>query len=296
MKKVLILTSGKKKKLTSFKLSKRDLAIDLTTASFDDIYSDSETHELLIKKGLAVSNFDVIYFRLVGKSLEKALLVASFAKKNRIQIVDKVYKNSRISAITQNKIMEMKALENAGLPIPKTFFGSLNQIAKKCTKLFGFPFVIKSSTGSRGREVYSPKDAGDLKSLLTILSCEEKLGKRFFAQEFIPTTKRIRILIVGSKTIGSISQLTKWRKRVSGYMPKEDEKKIEKYIPDSKMESLAKSAVRAVGIDVAGVDILVDGKTGKSLVIEVNAAPSWKLIKKYCKVNVEYEILKFVSS
>jgi len=101
---------------------------------------------------------------------------------------------------------------------------------------------------------------------------------------------------VGSKTIGSISQLTKWRKRVSGYMPKEDEKKIEKYIPDSKMESLAKSAVRAVGIDVAGVDILVDGKTGKSLVIEVNAAPSWKLIKKYCKVNVEYEILKFVSS
>jgi len=131
VKKVLILTSGKKKKLTSFKLSKRDLAIDLTTASFDDIYSDSETHELLIKKGLAVSNFDVIYFRLVGKSLEKALLVASFAKKNRIQIVDKVYKNSRISAITQNKIMEMKALENAGLPVKPN--------CKKMHQAFWFP-------------------------------------------------------------------------------------------------------------------------------------------------------------
>ena len=40
MKRILILTSGKKTKLTPFKLSVRDLKIELTTASFDDIYFD----------------------------------------------------------------------------------------------------------------------------------------------------------------------------------------------------------------------------------------------------------------
>jgi len=295
MKKILILTSGKKKKLTSFKLSLRDLPVDLTTASFNDIYPDVVNHDLLLKKGPSISKFDIIYFRLVGKSLKTAILVADYANKKRIQIVDKVYSNVRVLPITQNKIEEMMSLKNFGIAIPKTIFGSLDQITKNGPKIFGFPFVIKSSTGSRGREVYSPNNIKDLKNLVVSLSEEEKAGKKFFAQEFIPTTRRIRILIVGKKAIGSIAQLTKWRKKVTGYMPQEDEKKIYKYSPTVEMENLALSSVKAVGIDIAGVDILIDEKTGETYVIEVNAAPSWKLIKKYCRVNVEYEILKFVS-
>ncbi|HKB88517.1 MAG TPA: ATP-grasp domain-containing protein [Patescibacteria group bacterium] len=295
MKKILILTSGKKKKLTPFKLSLRNLQIDLTTASFNDVYSDSVSGDLLLKKGPAISRFEIIYFRLVGKSLETALLVAAYAKKNGIQIVDKIYENAQVLPITQSKIKEMQALKDAKITIPKTIFGSLDQIAQKGPTVFRFPFVIKSSTGSRGREVYSPNNTTELKSLITVLSKEEKLGKQFFAQEFVPTTKRIRVLIVGGQIIGSIVQLTKWRKRVTGYMPQEDEKKIDKFTPTIEMQNLAKLAVVAVGIDIAGVDILVNEQTGQSLVIEVNAAPSWKLIKKYCKVNVEYEILKFIA-
>jgi len=301
MKRVLILTSGKKSKLTAFKLSTRDLKIDLTTASFDDIYFDSGSKELMLKGEINIKTFNVIYFRLVGKALETAALVAEYAKKSRIQIVDRIYENSQVFPITQSKAQEMKALSDAGIPIPVTFFGSLAEIVKKSKKFLGFPFVIKSTSGSRGREVYSPKDIKELNKLVKTLSKEEKLGKKFFAQEFINCTKRVRILIVGGKIIGSVSQLTKWRKRVDSYKPEEDEKKIDRFSPSSKMQNLALKAVHAVGIDIAGVDILVDEKTGKdfimnsNFVIEVNAAPSWKLIKKYCKVNVEYEILKFIS-
>lgn len=304
MKKILILTSGKKSKLTPFKLSKRDLKIDLTTASFDDVCFDSANKELLLKNGTNISDFKVIYFRLVGKALETAALVAEYAKKKRIskawpskriKIVDKIYQKSQIYPITQSKAQEMKSLSDAGLCIPGTFFGSLGEIAKKCPAMFGFPLVIKSTSGRRGREVYSPNGAKELKKLLSVLVKEEKAGKKFFAQEFVNCTKRVRVLIVGGKIIGSISQLTKWHKRVTGYTPQEDEKKIHKFVPDKNMEKLAITAVSAVGIDIAGVDILEDVETKKLYVIEVNAAPSWKLIKKYCRVNVEYEILKFVS-
>ena len=300
-KTILILTSGKKTKLTPFKLSIRDLNIDLTTASFSDIYFDSGSSEMNIRGGANLAGFDVIYFRLVGKSLETAALVAGYAKKNRVQIMDKIYANSQIFPITQSKAQEMKALADAGVSIPKTLFGSLLEITKKAQVELGFPFVIKSTSGKKGREVYCPEDSKALKALIAQLLVEEKAGKSFFAQEFVNCTKRIRVLVVGGRIIGSISQLTKWRKRVSGYTPQEDEVKIQKFAPNSEIEKLALAAVSAVGIDIAGVDILIDETSGKNyvmnrnFVIEVNAAPSWKLIKKYCGVNVEYEILKYIS-
>lgn len=295
VKKILILTSGKKSKLTPFKLSIRDLKIDLTTASFDDVYFDSTSPDLMLKGGVKISGFSLIYFRLVGKSLETASLVADYAKKKRIQIVDRIYQKSQVFPITLSKAMEMKSLSEALVSIPKTFFGSLAQIAKSCPLVFGFPFVIKSTSGSRGREVYSPQNIKDLRNLLKALFLEEKTGKKFFAQEYINCTKRIRVLIVGGKIIGAVSQLTKWRKRVAGYTPQEDEKKIEKFVLINELEKLALDAYNAVGIDIAGVDILLDDTSNKYFVIEVNAAPSWKLVKKYCGVNVEYEILKYIS-
>ena len=276
-------------------MSKRDLNIAVTTASFDEIYFDSGSSELLLKGGIQLKNFDVIYFRLVGKALETASLVTEYAKKNRIQIVDRIYVNSQVFPITQSKAQEMKALSDAKISIPTTFFGSLKEIVDKSKKKFGFPFVIKSTSGSRGREVYSPEDEKSLRVLVSNLTVEEKSGKKYFSQQFIKCTKRVRILVINNKIIGSVSQLTKWRKRVNGYAPVEDEKKIEKFVPDNEMQKLALSAVAATGIDIAGVDVLIEEGTNKYYIIEVNAAPSWKLIKKFCKINVEYEILKFVS-
>jgi RimK family alpha-L-glutamate ligase len=295
MKRILILTSGKKSKLTPFKLSKRKLKIDLTIASFDDVYFDSGSRELLLKGEIKISEFKVIYFRLVGKSLETAALVVEYAKKRRVRIVDRIYQKSQVFPVTQSKAQEMKLLSDANVSIPVTFFGSLVEIVKKSKEVFSFPFVIKSTSGKRGREVYAPKDRKALKALIVRLLEEEKSGKKFLAQEYVNCIRRIRVLVVGGCIIGSICQLTKWRKRVSGYTPKEDEKKIDKFTLNKELGDLALKAVAVVGIDIAGVDILVDEKTGKNFVIEVNAAPSWKLIKKYCKVNVEYEILKFVS-
>lgn len=295
MKKILILTSGKKSKLRAFKLSIRDLKIDLTTASFDDVYFDSNSRDLMLKGGIKLTDFKVIYFRLVGRSLETAALVSEYAKKHWIRIVDKIYTKSQVFPITQSKASEMKALADAGVAIPNTFFGSISEIVKKGRMTCAFPFVIKSTSGRKGREVYSPQDIKELRKLAITLLAEEKAGKNFFAQEFINCTKRIRVLIVGGKIIGAISQGTKWRKRVDGYIPEENEKKIDKFTLTRELEKIALAAFYAVGIDIAGIDILIDETSGKSYVIEVNAAPSWKLIKKYCKINVEYEILKFVS-
>lgn len=284
---MLILTSGYVKKLDAFRQA------NISLASLDEINFSSNSKAVFVGK-TDLSEFDLIYFRLVGKSLEIASVVADYAKEKRVKLVDKVYESSHVFPITQSKAMEMKALSDNGISIPETFFGSLKLIQKKAEKMFGFPFVIKATTGSRGREVYSPKTYQELDKLLIELEMQEKQGKKFFAQEFIPTTKRIRVLVVGGKVIGSISQLTKWRKRIGGYKPVEDEVRIEKYEPSKSVAKLAIDATNAVDLDICGVDILQDEVTNKAYVIETNAAPSWNLINKYCDVSVEEEIVKFL--
>lgn len=272
VKKILVLTSGSKTKI-------RDFRPYAETASLGDIVFSSESDAIFLKGGKSLESFDAIYFRLVGKSLENASLVADFASKKGIQIVDRVYSKSRIFPITQSKALEMKALIDGHIRIPRTFFASLPQIGKKAPKFLGLPFVVKSTSGRKGREVYLIKQKEDLKKL-------EETGKNYFAQEFIAAERRIRVLVVGGRILGAISQIAKWAKDRKGA-------KIEIFNPDKKVSDLALSAVRAVGLDIAGVDILT-GPEGSLYVIEVNAAPSWELIKKYCQINVENEIIQFI--
>jgi glutathione synthase/RimK-type ligase-like ATP-grasp enzyme len=57
---------------------------------------------------------------------------------------------------------------------------------------------------------------------------------------------------------------------------------------------LAIQATDAAGLDISGVDILrIDG-TGELLIIEANAAPSWRLVEKYTGKNMAEEILKWL--
>ncbi len=287
MKKILILTSGSKKKLAGFKSE------FVTIASFNEIEFKSGSKKLLLDGEIDIVSFDIIYFRLVGKSLENASLIANYAVSNGVRLVDRIYEKSLVYPVSLSKAIEMKKLLDAEVLTPKTYFASISRIKEKGEELLGFPYVIKSTSGKKGKEVWSPKTKMELNKLCKTLQEEEKKGKSFFAQEFIRATERIRVLVIGGNVVGSIRQLARWRKRVTGEVPDQDSKKIDIFIPSEEVKDLALSATKVVGLDIAGVDILFDEKRKNYFVIEVNAAPSWKLISKYCNVNVEKEILNF---
>lgn len=184
----------------------------------------------------------------------------------------------------------MAALIDKGLPLPKTFLGSVDAIVSKAPSVFGFPFVIKSTSGRKAREAWAPKDKEDLALLRVELKKLEKEGKKFFAQEFVYSTQRERAFVVGGKVAAMITRPTKWRKRIRD---EEGVKKALNPIP-ADLADLALRAAKAVSLDIAGVDLMKDEKSGKVFVIEVNAAPAWNLIKKDTGMNVEEEILKFL--
>ncbi|AKM83321.1 hypothetical protein A2422_00770 [Candidatus Woesebacteria bacterium RIFOXYC1_FULL_31_51] len=266
-KKILILTSGKVEKLNAFK------SRDVVLASFNEINFSSENKELFVGVN-NLKDFKLIYFRMVGKSLETASLVVNFSKENKIKIIDRMYESSNLLPISLGKTLEMTKLLKSNIPIPKTVFGDFSKL--------NFPYVVKSTTGQRGREVWLINNNKDLVNLKKTF----KDNKFYFAQELILNARRIRVLVVGKKVIGAISRPTKWNKA--------PEKLTINPIPEN-IKKLALDATCAVSLDICGVDILInDTKPNKMWVIEVNAAPSWNLINKFCGISVEDEIIKFL--
>lgn len=291
---------GKLDKIEAFRESAKKLELDVTLASFSDLKytTDSDSSSLTLKIGdTDLATFDVIYIRMVGKRVEDAALLVDYAIQNSIRIVDRMYINSRVFALSLVKSLEMKKVVDAGLPLPKTLYGSLATIQVIGEKTFGFPFIIKSTTGRRAREVWIVENKKELDNRVKELVPNEKSGTKYFAQEFIKASQRIRVLVVGNKALAAITRPTKWRKRiiekVNGEFP-EGIKNALSPIP-TEYESLAIRAAKSCELDICGVDILVEDGTNKTFVIEANAAPAWELIKKDTNVIVEEEILKFLN-
>lgn len=268
--KILILTSGNVAKLDEFRKFS-----DVELGSFSDINYSSDSENLRLKT-VDLKQFAVIYFRMVGKSLEIATLVANYAVKNNIKLVDDMYSNSLLMPISLGKSLEMFRLNEKGISIPKTIFGTFEGL--------DFPYIVKSTSGQKAREVWLVKNQEELDKLKS-----EKFvkGKFYFSQELVPNARRVRALVVGDKVIGAIVRHTKWFK---------DHAKITLDPIPGTIAKLAVESAKAVGLNISGIDILVNSVTNEMFIIEANAAPAWKLINKYCEVNVEDEIIKYLSS
>ncbi len=291
-KKILIIVGGGTKHLSTFGLEGRKLGIDVTLASFSDLEYDfkgTDKEFAITVSGKDLANFDVIYFRLVGKRLEDASIVANYAKGKRIKIVDKIYKKSQFIRLPLTKGLETKLLFEQGLPVPRTLFLSLHEMAKKAPELLGFPFVIKGTNGKQGHAVWLPESLGELKRLVKDLGPRETLGERFLAQQFIKASIRIRVFVIGGKARAAIVRPTRWRSRFDRGEPL---RLSYKKVP-LKYAQVAEKAAKSLYIDIAGVDLLEDIDK-KLYVLEVNSAPRWDSIEKDTGLNVEREILKFL--
>lgn len=277
MNKILILTSGNVAKLDEFKKFE-----NVELGSFSEINYSSDS-ECLRLKTVDLKQYSLIYFRMVGKSLEIATLVANYAVKNGIKLVDEMYSNSLLMPISLGKSLEMFRLMEKGISIPKTIYPA-GGFASDSFEGLDFPYIVKSTSGQKAREVWLVMDQEELDKLK---QTKFEKGKHYFSQALVPNARRIRVLVVGDKAVAGIVRHTKWFK---------DHTKITLDPIPEDVEKLAVDSAKAVGLNISGIDILVNSQTNEMFVIEANAAPAWKLINKYCKVNVEDEIIKYLQT
>lgn len=294
---ILIIVGGPVKKLDPFREPAQALGLNITFASFSDLVfcSDEASSDFTLKiADTDLASFDLIYIRMVGKRLEDISLLAAYAKAKRVKLVDHLYQNAHLLPTSIAKSKEMKALIESGLPLPQTYFASLSLILKNAPALFNYPFVIKSTSGKKARDVWFIQNPSQLNQIIAKLRPRQAAGDRFFAQKLIPASQRLRVFVLGTQALAAITQPTKYPKKVLNNFEFVGEKG---QVPlTNELSTLAVKAAQVLSLDIAGVDFLKHDQTGQLYLIEANAAPSWNLIKKYAGINVETEILKYLAA
>jgi ribosomal protein S6--L-glutamate ligase len=191
----------------------------------------------------------------------------------------------------RDKIRSHQFLIAQNVPVPITGYGhSKDDFDTVIQTVGGPPLILKLVEGTEGTGVFLAKDE---KEAHNILGSFRQFDARVIAQEFIEESsgQDIRCFVVGNRVVAAMrreSQDGDFRANVAlgahsfkADLSEEDEK-------------LALNAARAIGINVAGIDV-IPSKRGH-LIIEINVSPDFGGefgLEKTTGVNVAAEIVKF---
>jgi RimK family alpha-L-glutamate ligase len=159
-----------------------------------------------------------------------------------------------------------KALAAAGLPHPAT------QVVRRADAEVDLepPFVVKPPFGSWGEDVVLCPDRASLTACLHGLRDRPWFGVTgAVVQKLVPPIGHdLRLVVAGRRVVGAVERVApagEWRTNVAlGGIRRP-------LVPPPRACDLAVAAVAALGIDLAGVDLLPVG-AGEYVVLELNAA------------------------
>ena len=185
--------------------------------------------------------------------------------------------------ICENKFLTTQALEAAGLPTPKTALAPSVEALDDAVKAVGgkFPVVVKLLSGTQGIGVSIVDSMSSLKSVYQTF---KKLSAKseILVQEKIESDHDLRIqvlikkfnpakpdpdnaVVIGAMRRNVIKGDFRTNYSLGGTVESAD------VTPE--IEKIAIEAAQIVGCNWCGVDIIIDKKTKKPYILEVNSSP-----------------------
>jgi hypothetical protein len=194
----------------------------------------------------------------------------------------------------QDNVVKASALHLAhGIPINKTVFGASDNIhilEKSVKKLGGFPIIIKVAGGSHGVGIIRADSLQSLKSLVDYLKATTK--DQFILRQYLEHQTHARIIVLGSDIIDSISySATDEDFRTNAI----DEPTVSVQSFDNKINQVAIDAVRVLGLEFGGVDIIID-KRGNPHVLEVNFPCFFPRAQNISGVNIALSMVTYLKN
>ena len=191
-------------------------------------------------------------------------------------------------ANSRDKFLAHQLLASAGIDIPVTGFASSPRDTKGIIDVVGtIPLIVKLIESSQGRGVIL---AETKKAAEAVISAFRGLKANFLVQEYIQESKGedLRCLVVDGKVIGSIVRLS----QSDDFRSNLHQGGIAEATTISRKErAIAVRAARALGLSVAGIDILRSNRG--PLVLEVNSSPGIEGLEKTLDIDVAGEIISF---
>lgn len=178
---------------------------------------------------------------------------------------------------TVDKYYTSFLLADAGIRTPRSLVTEDFETAFNACREMG-DVVIKPLFGSEGKGIVR---ASDEDTAYRVLRAWELNRYIYYIQEYLPHFQRdIRAFVIGDKVAAAMQRNGKgWKTNYS----KGAELTPMELSPE--MEVLALEAVRTIGLDYAGAD-LMQAEDGRTYLIEINSIPGWRGLQKITGVDI----------
>ena len=170
----------------------------------------------------------------------------------------------------RDKLRCKQYLVKKGVPIPDTGFAySKNDFETIINTVGGAPLILKLSEGTEGTGVFLAKDEKEAKNILNTL---KQFDARVIVQKFIEESSGtdFRCFVVGDKIVATMrreSQDGDFRANIALGGKSYNE------TITAEEERIVLESARAIGINIAGVDMILSNSG--PLIIEINVAPDF---------------------
>ena len=190
----------------------------------------------------------------------------------------------------RNKFLCLQTLSLHNLPVPDSYLViNWNGFREAVEKLGGYPVVVKSLRSRQGAGVALIQSRPMAEFVLNNL---QEMSQGLLVQEFIPTRSRkdIRAFVIGDRVISAMElkpNVDDFRSNIhlTGHG--------RPYDADPQLFGLAVRSSRALGLEISGVDIILDEKGGAK-VIEVNYSPGFRGIEAATGADIAFEIMDYI--
>lgn len=190
---------------------------------------------------------------------------------------------------SRDKFRSLQLLARKGIPMPLTCFAQSPDDTEDLIRMVGdAPLVIKLLQGTQGKGVIL---ADSHQSAVSIINAFKETATNILVQEFIEESRGtdIRCFVIGSKVVASMKRQAKegeFRANVH------QGGKASRVTLTPQERAIAISAAKAMGLKVAGVD-LIRSNHGP-LVLEINSSPGLEGIEKATHINIAGKIIQYI--
>jgi ribosomal protein S6--L-glutamate ligase len=190
---------------------------------------------------------------------------------------------------SRDKLRSLQIMARAGVGLPKTVFTNYaKDVNHIIDSVGGAPLIIKLLEGTQGLGVVLAETKNAASSVIEAFN---GLKARVIAQEFVKEAggADIRVFIVDGHVVGAMKRQGKKGEFRSNLHRGGSAEVIE--LSDEE-ELTAIKAAKAIGLGVAGVDMLQSDKG--PLVLEVNSSPGLEGIEIATKNDIARQIIKYI--
>lgn len=261
---------------------------DLTTASWREVQLDIMGDSPKVYAGShRLDEFSAVLIRTMPPGTLEEIIFRMDAAGFLASAGATVLNAPRAVEISVDKPLASARLLAAGIATPATVACLRVSQAVQAFEKLGGDVVVKPVFGSEGFGIVRVTDV-DVAS--RVFAAIERIGSVIYLQRFVDHGGAdLRVFTLGNSVLASMRRRSErdWRTNIArGAMG-------EKVEVEPAISKLALAAAAALGVDIAGVDIAIDRRSGEAVVIEVNGVPGWRELSAVTGIDVAAEVLRF---